>query len=648
MEDIIRNNYAVPSWDYLSHYPFGRPFDRFFGWEYTMALLYLAANLFGSFTTIEIANIAPVFMIALSCIVAYFLGKMLNSCYSGLTLAFLISTSPVVLGLTMAGMCDSDAAVIFMSLLSAYSLVYAYRKPSIKSVAFAVAANSLFMVFWVSGFYVLYIFAACVLASIVKNVYEKNAERAKKLTILLASIFVPTAVVTEIMGVGVVHWTLERIVWSREMIVNISVAELMPINHNIFKVLADRVGDIQFLMSLPALFLFIYRFIKNKADFNLLFIVAWYLFAFLMVTKGVRFALLFAIPCYLSASYAVGEAVRYSERLQEQRRYFVSSALLTLMFVILLKSLAYTNAPATSANWLDAMHWLKENAKEGSLVFTYWDPGHFISYFGFKNTGDGAHCSSYDCVVYDFNERIQDEARVLVTSNETEALEIVKKYARPPPGSCEMTREMFVQFGRCEYPEEVYFIASQDLIYKYQWLSYFAGYRDNRYRFYPSSANNLFSNPGFCEIRGKNLLVYCPWVMNRIGKNKWGFDYAEFRMEKARDGNLYPFYVYKVRVGVAGKYLVNYLWVNGKMYNLTGVNVTDEVGFVYDENMRLNGVLMVFGKYAIYLPPEIKDSILVRTLFENGRGLGCFEPVYQNEEVKIYKIKSECLEIARG
>jgi len=645
MEDIIRNNYAVPSWDYLSHYPFGRPFDRWFGWEYTMAVFYFAANLFGDFTTVQIANISPLIMVALSCVAAFFLGRMLGSDYSGLFAACLVGFSPSILSLTMAGMCDSDSVVVFYSLLTAFSLLYAYKKRSVLSYVFAVVSNTLFLINWISGYYVLYVFAASVLALIVKNAVKKDAEKCKEHAKLLAAIFLPVFVIGHLIGLDPVYWTLERIKW-KSMLVNISVAELMPISN--FKIIVERVGYLPFCLSAAFPLIMLYKILKNyKIEFAEVFLGFLYLFGFAAALQGIRFILLFTVSCIAVSSYVLHKLLEFSEsRIKDVCALRgVYAAVVCLVLLTVLQSPAYASTQPTSHHWLNAMKWLKENAKENSLVFTYWDPGHFISYFGFKNTGDGAHCSSYDCVVYDFDERIQDEARVMVTDNETEAVEIIKKYARPPKGYCEMTKQMFGgRFGGCEYPEEVYFIASQDLIYKYQWLSYFAGYRDGKYYFYPSSVNNLFSNPGFCEIRGENLFVYCPWVMKRIGENKWGFGYAEFRMEEARDGEIYPFYVYKIRVGVAGKYLVNYLWVRGETYNLTGINVTDKVGFVYDENMRLNGVLMVFGRYAIYVPPEIKDSILIRTLFENGRGLRCFEQVYQNDEVKLYKIKSECLE----
>jgi len=55
---------------------------------------------------------------------------------------------------------------------------------------------------------------------------------------------------------------------------------------------------------------------------------------------------------------------------------------------------------------------------------------------------------------------------------------------------------------------------------------------------------------------------------------------------------------------------------------------------------KLDGLVWIDPSFKslIYFAPEIKDSIFVRTFFYGGEGLDHFELVYQNSEIKLYKV----------
>src|SRR3989344_2965647 len=121
--------------------------------------------------------------------------------------------------------------------------------------------------------------------------------------------------------------------------------------------------------------------------------------------------------------------------------------------------IAKNQGTVLSDNWFQALNWMNNNTPECAVVATYWDPGHFIT--GIARRGvvfDGASQGSTRTVIIDgvnvTTSRIQDIATTLYTDNETLAMNILKKDRR----SC----------------GEMYYIASNDLIGKSVWWSYFA------------------------------------------------------------------------------------------------------------------------------------------------------------------------------
>jgi dolichyl-diphosphooligosaccharide--protein glycosyltransferase len=161
--------------------------------------------------------------------------------------------------------------------------------------------------------------------------------------------------------------------------------------------------------------------------------------------------------------------------------------------------IALYSGPVLNDNWFSALNWIKNNTPECSIIATYWDPGHFITGIAERPVVfDGATQNSMRTLTiegslsddeiravaaipnYEFRRfekdgknytnittaRIQDIGMSLLTSNESQALQILKKYQYPTP--------------RGAIPEcpdfSVYYIASGDLIGKSQWWTYFGSW----------------------------------------------------------------------------------------------------------------------------------------------------------------------------
>ncbi|MGD2200349.1 MAG: STT3 domain-containing protein [Candidatus Bathyarchaeota archaeon] len=115
---IVDNGYkAWFSWhDTLSWYPWGRdiPTSSFPGVPFSGAFVYFAAQALGIDITVDaVCLYFPVLMGALTCIVAYYLGRDLGGSSTGLLTAFFVAISEAFIGRTALGFYDTENIGIF-------------------------------------------------------------------------------------------------------------------------------------------------------------------------------------------------------------------------------------------------------------------------------------------------------------------------------------------------------------------------------------------------------------------------------------------------------------------------------------------------------------------------------------------------------
>ena len=494
-------------------------------------------------------------------------------------------------------------------------------------------------------------------------------------------------------------------------IVNVSVAELQPINiltKSGFMSVATRIGIgpmLLFLIGLPVLVFYkIYK--KEKANFVEIFLFMWSIVTFYLILHGVRFSLLFSAASTAAAGYVVGNLIKKinlgflifsGSLLIYSFMIFNPSAILTLFFVLaslvlviaslfvffklekndekendlikatflgvtaLLVLIFISDAMAfasqaggmeVSHNWIEMLEWMKKNADPKAEVATWWDPGHIIAgYTGLRVHADGAHCGTEECIPYPHNTRIQDMGRMMTTSNETETVELMKKYMVLSKEQCDEVKEKYgdiVPKEACEPATEMYFIASSDLIGKYTWMDYYGGYRAPI-----ASQQDLEKNPGVCcpstpdtepgqmscgefADQSKGVWVWCPWIFSFTGQQQdqqgnpvFVYDYSGLKIAIIQKGNeLIPVY--------SNKYVIkNMIFYNqGKEQKLDLSNSTVNLE-------KIDGMIWVDPSFQnlIYFSPSVKDSIFTRLFFFNGKDLDHFELVFSNSEVKLFKVK---------
>jgi len=471
--------------------------------------------------------------------------------------------------------------------------------------------------------------------------------------------------------------TIQAVISAPEapLLVNISVAELQPVNifsREGFMSVVNRAGLLTVLLSFGLLALAAYKIWKKEKILpEEIFLFLSTIFMFLLISRGVRFDLQFTVVASIAAGYMIGNYKRYPEVilllmvlsllfiyqlftqtipeivyfafilllpvliLYKREEKLVHALILgifafqTLFFVSNAIQLGQAGGMEISSNWYDALDWLVNNSDSETIVVTWWDPGHILagySYYKqkpFMVMADGAHCGPTDCLVYDHNIRIQDMGRAFATSNETEAINILKKYMGPNQEQCGKLKATFdnkiydnpLKVDPCKPMKKMYLIASADLIGKYYWLSYFGTGTGRNYFQLPitgTSGNSLLYSGGIISLT-VNGTSFIP-VLNIPEQG--------------------------IRNRVISR--ISYMDVNGSIITKDYSTMSNSIsGFLWAlPNFGIAGSTgqLIAPYYVVFMSPEIEDSLFTRMFFYNGQGLQNFKLVYQNPEVKIFEV----------
>ena len=262
--------------------------------------------------------------------------------------------------------------------------------------------------------------------------------------------------------------------------------------------------------------------------------------------------------------------------------------------------IAKNQGTVLSDNWFQALKWVNENTPECAVVATYWDPGHFITGIGRRAVVfDGASQSRIRTVKLDGADTttatIQDIATTLYTDNETLAMNILKKYRK----DC----------------NEMYYIASNDLIGKSVWWSYFSTWD-------PVNKGRQLSY-AFINLAQSRPVVGQPNVVAYI------YSFGNQQVVVKDDNGVLSAYLQQ------GAQLAE---IEKLMFATPGGALAQKVV----ENAPVKGTIYLepSRQTVIYMPSELENSLFTRMYFFHGAGMQHFEFVNNwGGEVKLFKVK---------
>ncbi|MBI4015364.1 MAG: hypothetical protein HY362_01440 [Candidatus Aenigmarchaeota archaeon] len=644
----------LPKWDELTYTP-GReitinsaPPIMF----YLSALIYWILKNFG-FTLLSTASLLSALYGAAIVIPAFFLGRELSNKYGGLISAALIGSAPQILIRTFGGSYDTDQLVVFFILLTLFSVIYAMKRKTIFSYCFAAASFVGFMLMWTTFFYVIFIAAIAIpvffIISLISGVFGKSIQGSvKETTMLIVSILVIIASILIfgiISKVDIIGAFVSLLGWAQKpeaLIVNISIAELQNVNLMEIGnwlvafgrvVTGDGIIDITiFILMLIFIAGSFVMSIKRKEFVNSAFLITLVSVGIYTTTRGARFTEFSSIFILITVAAGTGYLIDYfwsrqkgSENAGRTLMAVLCSGLVlflaaTTMFIGLQLSIGL--GPDHSGNWDAAWKFLKEKTPENALVGTWWDPGHMITGLGERRViADGAHCGNESCL-YGINQRISDLGKVFLETDENKAIDILKKYKGTS--------------------DTAYWIASDDLIQKFQWLQYFGTGCDGRtgdpkcemYMYVPQTSAKytadgkmgmrIYDLPEPSGTPNKEIIVLhgsVPLVLYREGNNAVFFSHVIYR----NDTGLTDF-------SIKDEELKNLIPVVSPITSQLGINIVNQTipRAIWAEDN--------YG-YLVMIPDILEDSMFTRMFFLDGFGLEKFKLVFRNSQVKIYEVK---------
>jgi asparagine N-glycosylation enzyme membrane subunit Stt3 len=629
----------LPLWDEISYYT-----GKIVNYDYAAPLmfylttiLYWIMNLFGN-SLLTTAAWASAFYGAIIAIPAFLLGRELSNEYGGLFSAILVASAPQVLIRTFGSSYDTDQLVLFFILMTLFAGLYALRKRNVSSYCIALASFAGFMLTWPLFSYTLAILAIFAVIFIVIlfllrwfKKYEVNIfKEIKSIGIVLVALIVGLLLIGVLTGANPLSSLSSLLLFSQNpetWIVNISIAELQPFSifelggwilaMGRFTVDSGLIDSLIFLIFVLLIAFGFYATYKKKKYMTLAFITTLFLVGIYTTFRGIRFTEFTSVIFISIIGCGFGMGM---ERLMKYdkvvKSFFIGGAIFLLLLIM--NTAIQTGAglgPDINPNWDNAWNFLKTETPEQSIIGTWWDPGHMINGLAERrNFADGAHCT--DSCLFNINDRITDLGKIMVTSNENESLELIRKYQGDSPN--------------------VYWIASDDLIGKFRWLQYFGtgcdGVSDASCPLYiqVAESSRRFDNNGNLLLRSydmgqqTDLVIYngqIPIPMLVQGINIALFD--EFIVYNASDE------VVPIRLTDEERAEV----ING----LSSLESELNARFV-NETIPMTVWMPSHYSYVVLIPQTLRDSVFTKMFMLEGQGLEHFEQVYRNEQVKIYEV----------
>ncbi|MFH1229166.1 MAG: STT3 domain-containing protein [Candidatus Aenigmatarchaeota archaeon] len=638
----VANYGHLPLWDELTYYT-GRLVEVNTSpplMLYMTAAIYWILNFFGAgMSLITLCAYMSAIYGALIVIPAFLLVRHISNSYGGLLSAILIGTAPQILTRTFGSSYDTDQVVLFFLISTLYLGLYAMKKKTIYSYCFAIIGFAGFLMTWGFSMYSFFILTGVVIIYFLLNLLLKGEgvekmdfgsrlkasfAKSKPHIIFLILLLAGLAAFGSMIGESILYQLSSVVSFAQsaeQWIVNISIAELQPFN--IFSLdgwitstgrFVTNDGIIDVALFIIFIFFIAFGFFSNfkKKNVMVLSILATFLIVGVYSTfRGIRFTEFTSTLFITLIGAGFGALVGAANHDAVKK----SAAIGTAIFIGLIAmniggDMAKQLGPDIAPNWESAWNFLKTQTPELSIVGTWWDPGHMINGLAQRrNFADGAHC--HDQCLYNINDRIVDLGKIMATSDENVSMNLIRKYQGDSP--------------------KVYWIASDDLIGKFQWLQYFGTGCDARVD---------ASCPLYIQIPQQSQST--DQSGNVIIKN-----YGGIQVFKGL-GVPIPIYV----EGINGALFDEILYYNQNNVTSLKLNDTEKQQLIQtlkplesQLNFRFSNQSIPMTvwfpsdeSYIVVIPKTLRESVFTKMFMLEGQGLEHFKEVFRNEQVKIFEV----------
>lgn len=630
---------VTPAWDELSYYV-GRAVTLN---NYPPLMWYITAfvyKLFAAGATLKtIAAIMGAVFGAMIIIPAFLLGRELSNKYGGLMAAFLVGTAPQILVRTFGSSFDNDQLVLFFILLTTYLGIYAMRKRTVGSISLAVLGFTAFAMTWGMFWYpffvlvgtaVLYFLLGLALGDRkTKMSFDERVKHSwtegKKNIFVLGTLFIGILISASILSAEPVKMLGELFGFagsSEKWIVTISIAELQPTGFALANMgswilamgrfaIGDPLIDMIVFMIFAGLIFFGLAATYKKNIFRKSALLALFVIAMYTMTSGIRFTEFTSGFMIILIAAGFGYLVEWLGKKGQFPAILAGGVGLSVALFVAAPIgflMGQNVGPDMDGNWDSAWNFLKTQTPQDSLVGTWWDPGHMVTGLAEKRVvADGAHCG-FDCK-YTINDRIVDLGKTFATNNENESVSIIRKYQGDSP--------------------KVYWIASDDLIGKFQWLQYFGTGCDARsdrscplYYQLPQQSASYTMN-GEIGVRYYGDVIILPGKVPLV------------LLKQGNSAALFGETLYYDNGEVKSQALPQNISELAQQIK----PVADQLGLKLSQQ-PLPVSIWVRSDYAyvVIIPQNQRNNVFTKMFFLEGEGLENFKMIFRNEAVKIYEV----------
>jgi asparagine N-glycosylation enzyme membrane subunit Stt3 len=633
----IANFGHLPAWDELTYYV-GRLIEINTSpplMLYITSVVYWIVKSFG-LSLLTVAAYMSAIYGALIVFPSFLLGRELSNNYGGLLSAILIGTAPQILVRTFGSSYDTDQIVLFFLILTLYLGFHALKKKTISSYCLALIGFSGFLMSWGFSFYSYFILIGFVIIYFILNTIFNNpnlkyVEKIKKSfieikghIIFLVALLIGLVIFAYINKESILYQITGVISFAQraeEWIVNISIAELQPFSiFNIEGWIVSMgrfvIGDSIIDLSLLAIFIvfiaagFLINF-KKRDMVTLSILITLFLIGIYTTFRGVRFTEFTSTLFIILIGAGFGSLVNLSEKdAMKKTISFGVAIFISLIAISVGSEMAKSLGPDINPNWDNAWDFIKTKTPELSIIGTWWDPGHMIAGLAERrNYADGAHCHE-ECL-YTINDRITDLGKIMATTDENESLRLIRKYQGDSPS--------------------VYWIASDDLIGKFQWLQYFGTGCDARveqkcplYIQIPEQSRSADDKGNIILRNYGGILVFqgldIPIPIYVQGINGAIFDEVIYYSQ----GNVSSFKMNETEKQA----LIQALKPLEKQLNFRFTN----------QSIPMTVWIPQHYAYIVIIPQTLRESVFTKMFMLEGQGLEHFKLVFSNYQVKIFEV----------
>jgi len=413
---------------------------------------------------------------------------------------------------------------------------------------------------------------------------------------------------------------------AEQWIVNISIAELQPFNIFSLGGWIQSMGNFltgdAIINSLIIIFFFlmivlgILRSFKKDKEISA-FLITLLIISIYSSSRGIRFTEFTSGLFIILIGAGFGLATDWMKDDNVKKATLIGLGVFIILVAMTISvEMGKQLGPDINSNWDTAWNFLKTQTPEFSIVGTWWDPGHMITGLAERRAyADGAHCQlgsdGQHACLYTINDRITDLGKIMATSDENESLNLIRKYQGDSP--------------------KVYWIASDDLIGKFQWLQYFGT---------------------GCDARVEER---CPLYI-QIGQESQSTDengnivlrnYGSISLFQGL-GVPVPIYIQ----GINGAIFDEVMFYSGGNVSTVKWNETEkqiltqalkplesQLNFRFtNQSIPLTVWVPQHYSYIVIIPQNLRESVFTKMFMLEGQGLEHFKQVFRNEQVKIYEV----------